>query len=609
MRVVSPPLETIPADAVDPLTTAVRLLDGLLPEEWEIYWRPHLNGLRPDIVLLHPQVGVAVVRVLHTSIVEDATTALSRLRGEQEQIATLYCPRLGRASGITDVQGLLLCTAMSGRQSRALAVNRESRSGSNLTILGAEELDEAGLRKATWLYEQERDFVSEAVVRDLRHWLVEPDVAQSMRSPLPVDEDRRRLIMARTTTGYRRVRGPAGSGKSLVLAARASQLIAEDSRRRVLVVSYNITLLHYLMTLADRWPHPGASTRANISWFSFHRWCRSVCEQAGRLEDYRAVWRHIAPDDDVFDDDSDGTVGNERDEILSERLPALVSRILVEEPAQVEMYDAVLIDEGQDFHPSWWDVLRKVCVPGGEMLLTADFAQDVYGTAGGWTESAMVGAGFSGPWVTLNGSYRLPSDVAELASEYARRFLKAEAHETPRPAQLQIPTLGTKLRWVQVPASMAAEACVDEILSAMPNAEPRQMSFSDVTFLTSGKEVGKKVVAGLRQKELTVVHTFGRTESESRRLKQAFVMDSASVKATTIHSFKGWESRVIVAYIGQANTHKGRALLFSAMTRVKYHPAGNYLAIICADRSLCEFGRRWPEFKDRQIAERLRRAR
>jgi hypothetical protein len=62
-RRVSPPLAEIDAQCT-PLTTGEhRLLDIFceqLPESWETYVQPHLNGLRPDFVLLHPNVGVAV---------------------------------------------------------------------------------------------------------------------------------------------------------------------------------------------------------------------------------------------------------------------------------------------------------------------------------------------------------------------------------------------------------------------------------------------------------------------------------------------------------------------------------------------------------------------
>jgi hypothetical protein len=34
-----------------------------LPIDWEIYVQPHLNGLRPDFVLLNPRIGIAVFEV------------------------------------------------------------------------------------------------------------------------------------------------------------------------------------------------------------------------------------------------------------------------------------------------------------------------------------------------------------------------------------------------------------------------------------------------------------------------------------------------------------------------------------------------------------------
>ena len=43
-------------------------------------------------------------------------------------------------------------------------------------------------------------------------------------------------------------------------------------------------------------------------------------------------------------------------------------------------YDAILLDEGQDFNPLWWKALRLVLKEGGEMVMAADVTQDIYGT-------------------------------------------------------------------------------------------------------------------------------------------------------------------------------------------------------------------------------------
>jgi len=65
-RVIEPSLESL-ADLRTPLNNSERhvldFFDKHLPAGWEIYVQPHLNGLRPDFVLLHPQNGVAVFEV------------------------------------------------------------------------------------------------------------------------------------------------------------------------------------------------------------------------------------------------------------------------------------------------------------------------------------------------------------------------------------------------------------------------------------------------------------------------------------------------------------------------------------------------------------------
>ena len=65
-RIIDPPLTDL-KDLRPPLTVGemevLQLFNDELPDHWEIYFRPHLNGLRPDFVLLSPKVGVAVFEV------------------------------------------------------------------------------------------------------------------------------------------------------------------------------------------------------------------------------------------------------------------------------------------------------------------------------------------------------------------------------------------------------------------------------------------------------------------------------------------------------------------------------------------------------------------
>src|SRR5262249_12264096 len=114
-------------------------------------------------------------------------------------------------------------------------------------------------------------------------------------------------------------------------------------------------------------------------------------------------------------------------------MPALAEEAVMR--PGVAKYDAILVDEGQDYRPNWWDALRKACKPDGEMLLVADATQDVYGTATAWTDDVMDGAGFRGEWAKLSVSYRLPPRALDMAREFAQRFLPNETLDLPEPEQ------------------------------------------------------------------------------------------------------------------------------------------------------------------------------
>ena len=51
----------------DPLTDGelyfAKYLNNYLPQGWEIYIQPYLNGDRPDIVILHPKVGLMIFEI------------------------------------------------------------------------------------------------------------------------------------------------------------------------------------------------------------------------------------------------------------------------------------------------------------------------------------------------------------------------------------------------------------------------------------------------------------------------------------------------------------------------------------------------------------------
>jgi hypothetical protein len=599
-----------------PLTDGERIVfnffDHHLPEEWEIYIQPHLNGLRPDFVLLNPKVGIAVFEVKDWDFnamsyrMEHNTSSLPTLIATKdgmsfslqrdnpiekvyqykEELYNLYCPRLQRGAGFSVITaGTIFPFANDNYVKKLFAPSLKYRKMSQYPqynpISGKNALHSGDLYavfpEARRLYSGQ---MSDLMYKDLRNWLIEPDFSETQRKPIMLDKVQRSFVTSRTKSGYRRIRGAAGSGKSLVLAARAAELLGQG--KQVLVVTFNITLLHYLMDIAVRWPQAKGKTRSDITWLNFHYWCKRICLEQGYAEEYDNLW-----------------TTHSVQQVLKFYLPALAEKIIDASGNNfLSQYDAILVDEGQDFLPNWWSVLRKAGKPDCEMLLVADATQDIYGTAKSWTDEAMIGAGFSGSWAELDVSYRLPQLAMEKAADFARQFLPPEMVNLPKSDQIDMGLEPCGLRWVHVVNGDVTDICCEELLRLSTSASSETLAIADLTFLCNSRKFGLEVVKKLGYRGIRAVHTFDADEKESRRQKIGFYMGDARIKATTLHSFKGWESRSLVLFIenGEAN-HKTLALLYTGLTRLKRHPDGSSLTVVSQSSALCEYGKSWPSFE------------
>ncbi|OPY14050.1 MAG: UvrD/REP helicase [Syntrophus sp. PtaB.Bin001] len=578
---VSPPINELHL-LRQPLTEGERLVFDLfhdhLPPGWEIYVQPHLNGLRPDFVLLHPSVGIAVFEVKDWDLdamdywVEkrpckspilrakkdgkpfpiQSQNPVEKIHRYKQEIQELYCPRLNQRAGFVVITAGIIFPFAKGERVKALLSPCLDHRGMSqypqyYPVSGMEPI-RAGRLESVFPESVRRGstYMSEELAKDMKNWLIEPDFSSSQRRPLELDRNQLSLVSTRTASGYRRIKGPAGTGKSLILAARAAELLGKG--KKVLVVTYNITLLHYLMDLAVRWPASSGKTRKDITWLNFHYWCKRVCQESDHEEEYRTLWRDHFANHNSMESDLSSIDDDDVKDVLSNKLPNLVSSIIDEdEDGIIPRFDAVLVDERQDFLPSWWNVLRKVCREGGEMLLVADATQDIYGRAKSWTDEAMIGAGFrGGRWVELKSNYRLPPKALTFVRAFAERFLPMDMVDLPESAQGDLDIYPCILKWVQTRSDRALEVCKQELLAMAPNADPELLAIPDITFLCESQKFGRKLVAELGGKGLKAVHTFGQNKHDTRRRKIGFYMGDSRIKATTLYSFKGWESIALV---------------------------------------------------------------
>jgi hypothetical protein len=215
MRVISPAKEHFPSLRTA-LTagelTVFTFFDELLDEKWEIYVQPHLNGLRPDFVLLNPNVGIAVYEVKDWNLAamqyqtrerKDKSPELmatdrngrtfslqhdnpvERIRRYQNEIFNLYCPRLEAKSGISAITaGVIFPFATTEEVKRLLGPcykywHKKGTISEKYHPIAGRDLLEARAITSVFPNSQWRTSMqmTPELAKDLRHWLVEPDFA------------------------------------------------------------------------------------------------------------------------------------------------------------------------------------------------------------------------------------------------------------------------------------------------------------------------------------------------------------------------------------------------------------------------------------------------
>lgn len=605
-------MRVIPTGVSHDLPAAVREgLASILTDAWESYTRPYLAGARPDFVLMRPDVGVLLADVFELSadtvahLPEDEEAA-SRWRTDDIplQRALARIPVLTATvhelldepkRRLRSVRTGLVLTSGKDHDIDDDIVRR-FRLAAEASIIARAPTEEAALlRSAPPLFVsagalRDRAVVSEILrvfptksapasqrfsedrARRLRPHLELPDVVARQLRALEMNTEQKELSLERTPQGRRRLQGAAGCGKSVVLAARAAELA--HSGKRVLILSFNKTLWHYLQNLVERHlntlndgSNEGfARDRNEIDFHHFH----GYLEAAASLT-LETAWKYKAVPKYVPDPRRPG----------KHRPPdtATMVQIAIEALKKVgPQYDAILVDEGQDWDATWVPVLELALRPGGELLVAEDLTQDIYGRAETHREKQ---ARFGVRARRMSSvSYRMPPRLSDVLRDYAKEFLDGDVDE---PRAFPAPRLGELVLNAHVvpPGDDFFEHSIRAIALAHENLA-KTLAFADIFVVCpNNRPIGVELVLGLRSLELNVLETY-------TGQRASFWEQEYPIKASTPHSFKGWESRAVIALFPDIERQSLRRGLYIAMSRVLYHTDGSLLTVVTRDQ---EFGR------------------
>jgi superfamily I DNA and RNA helicase len=349
--------------------------------------------------------------------------------------------------------------------------------------------------------------------------------------------------------GRRLIKGPPGSGKTLILIHRCCFLQKYQPRmKRILLVCYNVVLVSYLKRLLQE---KGVGVGGEgVQVLHFYDVCFKIM---GMKVEY------------------DKADSGYYDYIVQTTLETLNSGL-----NEAGTFDVILVDEGQDFRDDMFKVILGLLKPEGDLVIALDDYQDLYRKEGSWKSLGIEARGGSR---ILQRVYR----STETITGFAQRFIG----ETSLPkAQLDLFSDDQSCS-DPVPEIIRFEneTTLGEFLLTDIREQHRlgEFQLSEIAILYDDKLYGsegfrykgKEVPMGILKKlESAGIPT--NWVSQDIRAKELFDITTDRVSLISIHSAKGLDFDLVylmgVDQIIPTDETRDRLirLLYVAITRAKY---------------------------------------
>jgi hypothetical protein len=437
-----------------------------LPDDVVVYYEPIIAARYPDFVVIIPSVGLLVIEVKgwypnHILRANNVDVTVN-MQGRRE--VSKHPTRQAR-----DYQYLLMDVARRHKETAVLLQHERPHAGrfmfpfGHLSVLSnctRQQLDERGLsevfpaNKVLARDELER-LLDEAPIERLRTFfdpwwtferlserqisilrsVIHPEIVISSPAltepteqlPLKLLDLRQEMNARSIGEGHRIIYGVAGSGKTVILIGRA-RLVAQDPEKKVLMLCYNRALADYFR---------GVFAKAkNVTCLNFHRW------------------------------------GTERNSIRFNKDDEEYGRQLLGRlqrgEGEAHMYDAVFIDEAQDFSKNWF-MCSKLALKepdDGDLLIVADGNQVLYTRRRfTWQEAGIHAVGRTiNTRFDLDRNYRNTRQIMKVAAAFVSG---TGSDNHPDGLQTIKPNPDTALRSGSIPEMFIAQNLAQELRIAI----------------------------------------------------------------------------------------------------------------------------------------------
>jgi hypothetical protein len=330
---------------------------------------------------------------------------------------------------------------------------------------------------------------------------------------LKVLDNHQEAIARKYDGGHRIILGPSGSGKTLILVHKAAFLRQYNPKiKSILFVCYNITLVNYIKRLLSEKKVPMGESGVEV--LHFFELCSKILDQE---------------------------IAYEKEELAYYDL--IVQETLSKIPNSKIKYDAILVDEGQDFSDDMLRVITSILnEKTNNLTIALDEGQNIYRRKQTWKE---LGVETRGRIHRVSFVYRSTREIYEFASKFIgdnkrsgeskageQRGLFPDLYEFRGPSP-QIKQFGG----TQEVVTFVAEA-------VKKTADEEGCPYSDIAVLYtvkspengSEKNIPRMVGAALERKGI-----LSNWVSRDYKSKRSYDVTTNSVTISTIQSAKGFD--------------------------------------------------------------------
>ncbi len=349
-------------------------------------------------------------------------------------------------------------------------------------------------------------------------------------------------IARKYDSGHRILAGPSGSGKTIVLVHKAGYMKQYNPAiKNILFVCYNITLVNYIKRLLSGKKIPLGENGVEV--MHFFELCSRIINETVHYEN---------EDSDYYN-----TVIEMALEKVSE-FPIL--------------YDAILVDEGQDFSDDMYKVLVALLNKKTDSFTIAlDDNQNIYRNKQSWKE---LGIKAQGRVHRMHQVYRNTKEIQECAQKLTGH-LQPEAEDGLFPGFFDFhgpPPVFRKCETIQ--------RMISFIGSTIQSLAEKEYALSEIAVIytvKSRKDADDFHIPRELEKELQSKGIMSTWVSKDYRSKRSYDVTTNSVTISTIHSVKGFDY-TCVFLIGLDMLEPGEIwseeqlvnLTYVAITRARY---------------------------------------